>query len=87
MKGSAMANEISTFDLERLANAYQIRIWQCRKLGRRWSFIAGAGVEKVLPSQLVYEAGDLGFFVQAETFNEAALVEELKKLTTKSICC
>ncbi|MBU1106704.1 MAG: hypothetical protein KKB51_08575 [Candidatus Riflebacteria bacterium] len=82
-----MANEISTFDLERLANAYQIRIWQCRKLGRRWSFIAGAGVEKVLPSQLVYETGDLGFFVQAEDFNETSLVEELKKLTSHTICC
>ena len=82
-----MANEISTFDLERLANAYQIRIWQCRKLGRRWSFITGAGVEKVLPSQLVYENGDLGFFMQAETFDEASLVEELKKLTIRSICC
>jgi hypothetical protein len=82
-----MANEISTFDLERLANSYQIRIWQCRKLGRRWSFIAGAGPEQVLPSQLVYEAGDLGFFVQAESFDELSLVAELKKLTTKSLCC
>lgn len=82
-----MANEISTFDLERLANAYQIRIWQCRKLGRRWSFIAGAGLEKVLPSELVYETGELGFFVQAENFDKIALVSELKKLTTKSVCC
>jgi len=82
-----MANEISTFDLERLAERYQIRIWQCRKLGRRWSFITGAGPEKVLPSQLIYEQGDLGFFVQAEDFDEASLVEELKKLTNKSLCC
>ena len=82
-----MANEISTFDLERLANAYQIRIWQCRKLGRRWSFLAGAGVEKMLPSRLVYETGDLGYFVQAENFNETALIEELKKLTTRIACC
>ncbi len=82
-----MASEISTFDLERLAERYQIRIWQCRRLGRRWSFIAGAGPEKVLPSQLVYEQGELGFFVQAESFDETALVEELKKLTNKSICC
>ncbi|PKL47023.1 MAG: hypothetical protein CVV42_14540 [Candidatus Riflebacteria bacterium HGW-Riflebacteria-2] len=82
-----MANEISLFDLERLSNSYQIRIWQCRKLGRRWSFIDGAGPEKVLPSQLVYEEGDLGFFVQAESFDEASLVDELKKLVKKSICC
>jgi hypothetical protein len=82
-----MANEISTFDLERLANAYQIRIWQCRKLGRRWSFIAGAGEEKILPTKLVYEAGDLGFFVQADDFDEASLVDELKKMTKKSLCC
>lgn len=82
-----MANEISLFDLERLANAYQIRIWQCRKLGRRWSFIAGAGPEKVLQSELIYEAGELGFFVQAESFDKAMLVSELEKLTKKAICC
>ncbi|NCB38994.1 MAG: hypothetical protein EOM80_09510 [Erysipelotrichia bacterium] len=79
-----MANAISTFDLERIAKTYKVRIWLCRKIGRRWSFIVGAGEERVLPSQLLFETGETGVFVQGEDFDEAGLKSELTRLTTVS---
>jgi hypothetical protein len=78
-----MENAISSFDLEILAQKHDIRIWFCKKTGRRWSFIVGAGDQRPLPSELIYEAGDLGFFVQGESFDEIRLVDEIKELIAR----
>ncbi len=75
-----MANAISTFDLERLAKKYGVRIWLCRRIGRRWSFVEGAGVERVLPSELIYESAETGVFVQGEEFDEAGIKAEVISL-------
>lgn len=75
-----MANAISTFDLERLARTFGVRIWICRKIGRRWSFLDGAGEEKILPSELIYECGETGVFVQGEEFDQLGLVAEISRL-------
>lgn len=75
-----MANAISTFDLERLAKKYGVRIWLCRRIGRRWSFIEGAGAERVLPSELIYESAETGVFVQGEEFDEAGIKAEVHSL-------
>ncbi|MDD3147587.1 MAG: hypothetical protein PHD82_09815 [Candidatus Riflebacteria bacterium] len=75
-----MANEISTFDLERLAKTFGVRIWFCRRTGRRWSFIAGAGEEKVLPSELIFEKDETGVFVQGEDFDSQRLKAEVERL-------
>lgn len=80
-----MANAISSFDLERLAKTFGVRIWLCRRVGRRWSFIEGAGIEKLLPSQLLYESSDTGVFVQGEEFDEQALAGEIKNLLSPAV--
>lgn len=81
-----MANEISLFDLQRLASTYRLRIWQCKKIGRRWSFLAGAGEEQALPSQLICESGDTGIFVQTDQDIDTALIAELEKLLNQRFC-
>ena len=75
-----MENEISSFDLEILAKKYDIRIWFCKKTGRRWSFIIGAGKQRPLPSELIYSHGNYGFFVQGEDFDDFRLKNDIKKL-------
>jgi hypothetical protein len=82
-----MANEISSFDLEKLSKAYGLRIWQCRRIERRWSFIAGAGEEKILPSHLIFSTADLGFFVQSEASEHPQLVADLKRLLAPEVTC
>jgi hypothetical protein len=74
-----MENVISTFDLEVLSKKYDIRIWLCKKTGRRWSFIIGAGDQKPLPSELVFEEGDYGIFVQGDTFDQGSLLQEIRQ--------
>ncbi|GAB4285249.1 MAG: hypothetical protein Kow0029_32080 [Candidatus Rifleibacteriota bacterium] len=73
-----MENVISTFDLEVIAKKHDIRIWLCRKIGRRWAYIIGAGEQRPLPSELIFELDDYGFFVQGDSFIPEAVVEELK---------
>jgi len=75
-----MANAITTFDLERLAKKYGVRIWVFRRIGRRWSFVEGAGEERVLPSELIYENAETGVFVQGEEFDEAGIKAEVNNL-------
>lgn len=82
-----MANVISTFDLERLAKAYDIRIWLCRRMGRRWSFVEGAGAERVLPSELVFENADSGVFVQGEDYDRSRLTAEIAALMAPQAVC
>ncbi len=82
-----MANAISTFDLERLARTYDIRIWLCRRMGRRWSFIEGAGPERVLPSELVFENAETGVFVQGEDYNHSALIADITTLMMPKAVC
>lgn len=82
-----MASAISTFDLERLAKTYDVRIWVCRRIGRRWSFLAGAGEERVLPSELVFENEETGVFVQGEDFDQQSLVTEITRLLTPVAIC
>ena len=78
-----MENEISSFDLEILTKKYDIRIWFCKKTGRRWSFIAGAGEQRPLPSELIYSIGDFGFFVQGENFDDFRLKTDIEELVQK----
>lgn len=75
-----MENVISTFDLERLAKTFGIRIWVCRRTGRRWAFIEGAGEERVLPSELIFENENTGVFVQGEDFDLQRLTAEVERL-------
>ncbi len=82
-----MANAISTFDLERLAKAYNIRIWLCRRMGRRWSFVEGAGPERVLPSELVFENAETGVFVQGEDYDKQGLTAEISRLMQQTAIC
>ncbi len=78
-----MENVISTFDLKVLAKKYDIRIWLCKKIGRRWSFLVGAGDQRPLPSELIFETEEFAFFVQGEDFARDELEGELKKLFEK----
>lgn len=80
-----MENVISTFDLEVLAKKYDIRIWLCKKIGRRWSFLVGAGDQRSLPSELIFSTDEFGFFVQGENFDSATIAAEAKKLLEKKI--
>jgi len=75
-----MENVISTFDLEVLSKKYDIHIWLCKRIGRRWSFLTGAGEQKSLPSELIYESPEYGIFVQGEDFDEVSLKSEIQKL-------
>ncbi len=79
-----MENEISLFDLEVISKKYQIRIWICRKIGKRWAFLIGAGETLPLPSELIYETKDIGFFVQGENFCKEQIIQELEPLLTKT---
>ena len=78
-----MENVISTFDLEVLSKKFDIRIWLCKKNGRRWAFIVGAGDQRPLPSELIYEFDDFGFFVQGENFDQIRLESEIKELLVR----
>ncbi|MFZ5951301.1 MAG: hypothetical protein ACOYXC_11375 [Candidatus Rifleibacteriota bacterium] len=71
---------ISTFDLEVLSKKYDIRIWLCKRIGRRWSFLVGAGEQRSLPSELIYENPEYGIFVQGEDFDHIRLKNEIKIL-------
>lgn len=79
-----MENVISTFDLEVIAKKYDIRIWFCKKIGRRWSFIVGAGEQRPLHSEMIWEVGEYGFFVQGEDYDQLSVIEEVKVLLAKS---
>ncbi len=82
-----MESVISTYDLERLARTYQVRIWFCRRTGRRWSFIAGAGEEMLLPSELIFENEETGVFAQGEDYDKNSLTAEVKRLVTPVAIC
>jgi hypothetical protein len=84
MKGYAMAKEISSFDLEILAKKHNIRLWFCEKIGRRWSFIVGAGEQRPLPSELIYSDKNHGMFVQGEDYDQIELEKDVKNLFEKS---
>lgn len=77
--------EISSFDLELIAKTFDIRIWYCKKLGKRWSFVCGAGEQKVLPSELIWENEDSGIFVQGEIYNKIDLIQRIEQLFTEII--
>ena len=80
-----MVKEISSFDLEILSKAFDIRIWYCEKIGRRWSFICGAGEQKVLPSELFWENEDSAIFVQGEGYNQVELLSKIEELLTRVV--
>lgn len=82
-----MANEISLYDLERLSRKYSLRIWQCRRIGRRWAFINGFGEEKVLPSFLIYENSESGIFIQADSPDQPELKNEILALMKGCAIC
>jgi len=73
-----MENVISTFDLEVLSKKYDVRIWLCKKTGKRWSFIIGAGEQRSLPSELIFEEDEYGVFVQGESYDEGSLIREIQ---------
>ncbi|HNX78033.1 MAG TPA: hypothetical protein PLM07_15290 [Candidatus Rifleibacterium sp.] len=75
-----MVNAISTYNLERMARFYGIRIWLCRRTGRRWAFLEGAGTEKVMSSELIFENAEFGVFVQGEDYDKAGLAAEVAQL-------
>jgi hypothetical protein len=80
-----MENVISTYNLEVLSKKFNIRIWVCQKKGRRWHFIKGVGEQKLLPSELIFETGELGFFAQGEEFDKENLAFELENILNKGI--
>jgi len=82
-----MAKEISLFDLERLSRKYDLRIWQCHRIGRRWAFINGFGEEKVLASFLIYENSETGIFIQADSPDHADLKNEIINLLEAPVAC
>lgn len=82
-----MANGISLFDLERLSRKYNLRIWQCRRTGRRWAFVNGFGEEKVLPSFLIFENSETGIFIQADSSDHPALKQEIIDLLGGTALC
>lgn len=82
-----MAKEISLYDLERLSRRFSLRIWQCRRIGRRWSFLNGSGEEKVLPSFLIYENSEIGIFIQADSPDQPELKNEIQKILEETAIC
>jgi hypothetical protein len=80
-----MENAISSFDLEVIAKKHQIRIWVCRRIGKRWAFLVGAGETLPLPSELIYETENLGFFIQGENFFREQILEEIKTIIHPSL--
>ena len=74
-----MENGICISKLQQLAQEFGIRIWTCKKTGKRWAFINGAGEPKVLESELIYESGEIGVFVQGENFDRPKLIQIIKE--------
>jgi len=59
--------------LEVLSKRYSCKLWIARRLGRRWSYVAGFGRESLAPARLILEAGDLAVFGEVDD----AVVEEI----------
>lgn len=77
-----MAKEISLYNLELLANTFNIRIWLCEKKGSRWAFIRGAGEQQLLPSELIWQQNNLGLFIQGDGYNKVDLISRIESLLT-----
>ncbi len=75
-----MEKEIFTSELNKLACHYNIRIWIAEKMGRRWSYVVGAGKEFFLPSQMITRIGKYALFVEGESFNKEVIIDDVRKL-------
>lgn len=75
-----MEKETSISELKRIAQLYNVRIWIAEKMGRRWSYVAGAGKEFFLPSQMIAKIGKYAIFVEGDSFDKEVIVNGVRKL-------
>ena len=75
-----MEKGIFISELNRLAQRYNIRVWVAEKMGKRWSYVVGAGEEFFLPSQMIAKIGKYALFVEGESFNREVIADSVRKL-------
>ncbi len=75
-----MEKEIFISELEKIASRYSIRIVLAEKMGKRWSYLVGAGEELLLPSKLIRKFGNYAIFVEGELENEEKVADEIQVL-------
>ncbi len=75
-----MEKEIFTSELEKIATRYGVRIVLAERLGRRWSYVAGAGKELLLPSKMIAEIGRYALFVEGNDFGGEMIVNDVREL-------
>lgn len=78
-----MEKEIFTSEFEKIANAYDVKLWIAEKLGRRWSYVMGGGSEKFLPASLVGEIGNYGVFVEGENYDVKEILRNVGEILSK----
>ncbi len=75
-----MEKEIFTSELSSIAKRYNIRVWIAEKMGRRWSYVVGAGKELFLPSRMIAKIGKYAIFVEGENFDREMIAASVRKL-------
>ncbi len=75
-----MEKEICISKLKQVAELYNIRIWIAEKMGRRWSYVIGAGKELFLPSQMITKIGKYAIFVEGDQFDKEVIIDDVRKL-------
>ncbi len=75
-----MEKETFISELKHIALLYNVKIWIAEKMGRRWSYIAGAGEEFFLPSRMIAQIGRYAVFVEGDSFDKEVIVNKVRKL-------
>ncbi|MDK2865320.1 MAG: hypothetical protein PWP37_1512 [Thermotogota bacterium] len=60
-----------------LSKRYQCKLWIARRLGRRWSYIAGFGSERLAPARMVKEFSDIAVFGEVDEDLAVEIAKEL----------
>ncbi len=78
-----MEKEICISELEKLSHLYNIKIIIAEKMGKRWSYVTGAGEEQLLPARLIAKQGRYALFVEGNSFDKEMIVDSFRR-TLKS---
>ncbi len=75
-----MVREICISKLNEMAKTYKTRIWIAKRMGRRWSYIVGAGEESLLPAKLIVENKNYAIFIEGKSDHWREIKNEAKKI-------
>ncbi len=79
-----MEKETFISELEEIASHYGIRIVLAERMGRRWSYLVGAGEELLLPSRMIRRFKNYAIFVEGNLEDEERVANEVQRLFEKT---